>query len=492
MKTQRHGRRSAAAKYRQASWRRLHADSSRQAVARKPAPAPARVRFWLRLGIAGLLCLGAVYLGSVSLNILILGTDEADISQHMDTIMLVHWRPLPRRLSLLSVPRNTLVMLPKRGPIKINAVYAYGQALNGRPFALAMTRASVENLIGLKIHYILHARYGDFSRLVDDLGGIPCGPPGHAQPQVPSGSAASASERGGRLCNGAEAVSYLRWRDEPDGDLSSCRRQQELLQALFSRASRLSRWPAAARALFPFLRRAETNLSWVQALFLALEMQSAPGLPWQQGILPGRPAYLEGTAYWQPDVEAVRSLAAGLGRTAPSPPARPTASAEAAAAPEAGTQGRAEEAEPAADSQVDGQPTAVATPAGQSKPAPTPAALKTNKTKTVPASKASLNPPAGQQPRVRILNGCGVQGVCRLAADKLGQRSIRILPQDVTNGPSFKVNRSIVKTSRQNLEWARTVAGILGLDRNIQIVPDKESSSAVTVIVGKDYQEWLK
>jgi hypothetical protein len=123
-------------------------------------------------------------------------------------------------------------------------------------------------------------------------------------------------------------------------------------------------------------------------------------------------------------------------------------------------------------------------------PKPTAAVARPLPKPSQPGRFANL--PKSAQPRIRVLNGCGAQGVCKGAAEKLTQHKIKILAQDVTNAPNFKVTHSIVKTSRENLEWARCVAGLLGLDKHIQIIPGQQPYATVTVVIGQDYEQYLK
>jgi hypothetical protein len=97
--------------------------------------------------------------------------------------------------------------------------------------------------------------------------------------------------------------------------------------------------------------------------------------------------------------------------------------------------------------------------------------------------------PAGHQPIVRVLNGCGVSGVCKEVAQHLKRQKILITDKEVTNAPAFGYPVTIVKTNSKNLPWARRIATILGLDeKRIQVIPAKTPYLTITVVVGKDYQ----
>ena len=416
-------------------------------------------RSLLRFLILGLLVFGAIYLSAISLNVLVLGTDDVDYSKHTDTIMLIHWQPLPRRLALLSVPRDTLIRLPKRGPMKINAVYAYGNALGSRDYAMAMTRASIENLLGLKIHFVVHLRYSGFIKLVDALGGVPLYIVKRMGYRDQAGGVNIDLEPGYQLLDGRQSLNYVRFRHDRDGDIGRIRRQQKFLQAFMMQIMRFSRLPRTCRAFYLFVHQVETDLPLAAAIFLALEIREVAGRSWRQAILPGSAVYIKGKSYWQPDIAGVKKVVEDLGR----PPGRKLT-------PGSQKESRAE----------------VKAQDKEKKPV----------TEIEPKSKAAQTPvslPAGQQPVIRILNGCGVPGVAGGLAEKLQKQKLRISADNITNAPSFDYANTIIKTNAKNLAWARSMAAILDLDEGrIQTISGKVSYPTLTLVVGGDHGELLE
>ncbi len=417
-------------------------------------------RSLLRFLVLGLLVVGSIYLSTVSLNLLVLGTDDVDYSKHTDTIMLIHWRPLPRRLSLLSVPRDTLIRMPKRGPMKINAVYAYGSALGSREYALAMTRASIETLLGLKVHYVIHIRYSNFIRLVDALGGVPLYVAKRMQYTDQAGGVNINLQPGYQLLDGRQSLNYVRFRMDREGDIGRIRRQQEFFQAFVGQMARFTKLPRTLGAFYTFFKQVETNLSFPTAIFLAMEVKNTARESWRRAILPGKAVYLNGRSFWEPDRVRLRRVVAALGRL----------------------------------------------PRQQNKDAGTPEPVVSGEKKTShrkpvkaevtpkPTPRRVLAPlPSGKQPIVRILNGCGVPGVAGRGTKRLMNKRIRIQDEDTTNAPSFDYAYTIIKCKQGNLPWARRIAAVLELDEErIQVIPKKVSYPTVTVVIGGDYRELMK
>lgn len=423
-------------------------------------------RSLVRFAVLGMLIIGSIYLSVVTMNILVLGTDDVDYSKHTDTIMLVHWRPLPRRLALLSVPRDTLITLPKRGPMKINAVYAYGNAIGSRDYALAMTRATIENLLGLKVHYTVHIKYSSFIKLVDAIGGVPMYVSKRMKYTDHAGGVNIDLEPGYQLLDGRQSLNYVRFRHDRDGDIGRIRRQQAFVKAFVTQLARFSRLPKTTAAFFTFLKEVETNLTVPAALFLALEVKSIAKGSWRQAILPGKGVYIKGISYWKTDPEDVRKVVAALGRP---PRVRSKKKVEPVSA--------------------DTKPVAQATQKKPVRVAPRPTAVPTKVPVRQPR-KVAL--PAGRQPIIRVLNGCGVGGVASKIAAKVRSINVTIKEADITNAPSFDYTYTIIKSNPKNLPWARRIATILGLDEDrIQQIPKSVSYPSVTVVIGKDYNTIL-
>jgi LCP family protein required for cell wall assembly len=102
-------------------------------------------------------------------NILVLGTDNAPISQragdqHSDSILLVRTDPGRHRIAYLSIPRDMVVPIPGVGTAKINAAMQSG----GAPLAIR----TVHNLTGLPINHVIVVNFADFKDLIDALGGV--------------------------------------------------------------------------------------------------------------------------------------------------------------------------------------------------------------------------------------------------------------------------------------------------------------------------------
>ena len=104
---------------------------------------------------------------------LLMGTDESEDRQddpelaglfRTDTIILARVDPQQKSLTLVSIPRDTMVDLGEYGTQKINAAHTFGGA--------TLAVQAVEELTGVSISHYAEVDFDGFISLVDTVGGI--------------------------------------------------------------------------------------------------------------------------------------------------------------------------------------------------------------------------------------------------------------------------------------------------------------------------------
>jgi LCP family protein required for cell wall assembly len=97
---------------------------------------------------------------------LLLGSDarEGDTVSRTDTIILARTDTISNTVTLVSIPRDTMVDLGEYGTQKINAAYAYGGA--------ALSVSAVEELCGVDISHVVVIDFDGLATLVDAIGGV--------------------------------------------------------------------------------------------------------------------------------------------------------------------------------------------------------------------------------------------------------------------------------------------------------------------------------
>lgn len=142
-----------------------------------------------------------------------------------DTILLLHvgdGAPL-----LMSIPRDSPVEIPGRGPSKINAAFS-GEG--GGPQLLVET---VEQNTGIRVDSYIEIGFGGFVNIVDGLGGIEVCP----EEAIEDPKAGLDIEGGCQDVDGIEALGYARTRDFALADLTRVQNQREVIGQIGSKAA---------------------------------------------------------------------------------------------------------------------------------------------------------------------------------------------------------------------------------------------------------------
>jgi LCP family protein required for cell wall assembly len=206
-------------------------------------------------------------------NILILGSDRRPgekVRGRADTIMLMRYGG--GKASRLSIPRDTLVNIPRVGPSKINAAYAIGGP--------SLMIDTLKQFLGIKINHIVEINFEGFPKFVDALGGVDL---------TFNRCIVSRFEgrtvrfrRGEHHLDGKQALDVVRIRknrcDKTESDLTRARRQQQFMEAvkgrLFSPFT-FPRWPFVAwRAPNAIV----SDMGGIQLMELYWDMQTSGSL----------------------------------------------------------------------------------------------------------------------------------------------------------------------------------------------------------------------
>lgn len=170
------------------------------------------------------------------INVLLLGTDDGDsedfdkdVPKRTDAMLLVSFDPKNSQVSVLSLPRDTRVIIPgRRGHDKINAAYAYG----GVPLA----KRTVANLLQVPINHYMQVDWQGFIKVVDMLGGVDLDVEQNMDYEDPYADLKIHLKKGKQHLNGEKAGEYVRFRHDEMGDIGRVERQQKFMKALAKQA----------------------------------------------------------------------------------------------------------------------------------------------------------------------------------------------------------------------------------------------------------------
>jgi LCP family protein required for cell wall assembly len=177
-------------------------------------------------------------------NVLVIGTDQRpaswkeagsnynDTGSRSDTLML--WRVGGGVSRRLSIPRDTVAVIPGHGSSKINAAYAYGGS--------ALTIKTVEQFTGIKINHVIVVNLANFPKFIDAIGGIDV-QTGRICSDISGGTKNGGFSLylspGNHHLNGRDALTLARTRDNKcnpaENDLTRVQHQQQILNAIKSK-----------------------------------------------------------------------------------------------------------------------------------------------------------------------------------------------------------------------------------------------------------------
>jgi LCP family protein required for cell wall assembly len=176
-------------------------------------------------------------------NILLLGADQrAGVEAvRTDALVLVHLDRKAGKVSMLSLPRDLWVTIPGYRRNRINAAYPIGEQEIGPGGGAALAKATVGDLLDLKVDYFVMINFQGFEEIIDLIGGVQIDVPkaidDPAYPTENFGTTRVRFREGKQWMDGDRALKYARTR-HGDSDFGRNQRQQQVLMAIFDQARR--------------------------------------------------------------------------------------------------------------------------------------------------------------------------------------------------------------------------------------------------------------
>lgn len=158
-------------------------------------------------------------------NILLLGSDsrKSGDSARSDTIMVLQLDGPGKKPKLISFMRDSLVNIPGVGENKLNASYAYGGA--------ELVRKTLSDNFGIECKYYMMVDFKTFEKVIDTI--FSNGVEIDAEKDM-SKYIEVPIKKGKQRMNGLTLLQYARFRMDEEGDFGRVRRQQQVMNAVFS------------------------------------------------------------------------------------------------------------------------------------------------------------------------------------------------------------------------------------------------------------------
>ena len=238
---------------------------------------------------------------------LLIGTDERDWDPDVegaraDTIILVRVDAPNKLVSMVSIPRDTMVQLPGVGTAKINAAYYYGGP--------AGVISAVKDLTGVDIDHYACINFDGLEGLVDAIGGIDV----HVDERIDNYKAGLVViEEGDQHLNGYEALTLARNRDYVDGDYTRQVNQRKVIMGIVERVinTPATELMGIVKASTNFLTTdSAIDFDWIYSLADIVRHTDVREHPLEvkSTTLPSQPAYIGEVSYVIADTAAMNEL----------------------------------------------------------------------------------------------------------------------------------------------------------------------------------------
>ncbi len=235
-------------------------------------------------------------------NIAVMGVDErSDDDGRTDTLFVIMYDPKNEKISMLSIPRDTRVRIPKHGFDKINHAYNYGGA--------ASTVRTLENFLGIRIDYYVKVDFKGFERMVDAIDGVEIDVEKRMYYEDPwdgDDGFIIDLKPGRQTLNGKQAIQYVRYRDE-EGDIGRITRQQKFINAVYDKMSSPSMLIKIPSLVKVAMESVTTDMGATDMLQIGKTFQKNSKAGLKKLSVPGEAIFIDEINYWLPDIVALRS-----------------------------------------------------------------------------------------------------------------------------------------------------------------------------------------
>ena len=222
-----------------------------------------------------------------------------------DTMLLVRFDPQNKKLSVLSIPRDTRTYVEGRGVVKINeANYYSGPASSAKSVSGLLGGVGIDRYVTVNIQGI--------KSLVDALGGITINVPKDMKYTDESQHLYIDLKAGKQNLNGEQIVQYLLYRHDDLGDIGRVQRQQLLMRAFVEQEVNVGLLSRLPKILSVIQSHLDTNLSIEELVALAGFATKTDRAGVQMLMVPGRFSDSKDykASFWLPDQDAIETLMA--------------------------------------------------------------------------------------------------------------------------------------------------------------------------------------
>ena len=232
--------------------------------------------------------------------VLLVGSDarsgNSSLGRRSDTNVLVRVDPLNGVVTLVSIPRDTMIDLKGYGRNKFNAAYAYE--------GIAGAIRETNTLCGVKISHYVEVDFDHFVEVVDVLKGVEV----DVEKRISDPKAGpSVIEKGLQTLNGEQALTFARTRQYADGDFTRTSNQRTLIEAILKKVMQTSlpELPGVVQALASSVT---TDMKLQDIVGIATQMRNLGDLKIYSAMVPSFTASISEISYVITDKESLKEM----------------------------------------------------------------------------------------------------------------------------------------------------------------------------------------
>ncbi|QXM05908.1 LCP family protein [Crassaminicella indica] len=241
-------------------------------------------------------------------NVLIVGVDAKDIesSKHArtDTMMLATFDPNTKKVDIISIPRDTRVVIRgRRQKEKINHAHAYG--------GMDLAMKAVKDFLGVPVHYYIEVNYAAVGKIVDDVGGVEVYVPQDMKYYDPKADPPLKInlKKGRQVLDSNKAMQFLRFRKGyKNQDLGRINAQHDFLMALADKLLSPRIITKLPNLLRTFKAYVDTNMPITTMSSYAFKARDIKMEDINMITIPGEPKLINGLWYYIPDMNGVKTI----------------------------------------------------------------------------------------------------------------------------------------------------------------------------------------
>jgi len=234
------------------------------------------------------------------INVLLLGIDDGDSEasdsepKRTDAMVIASFDPVEHKISLLSLPRDTMVLLPGHTEYeKLNSAYTYG--------GVAMSKQTIANLLRIPIHYYALANWQGFIEIINLIGGVDLYVDKDMRYEDPYANLKIDIKHGYQHLDGNQSGQYVRFRSDELGDIGRVQRQQKFLKALGLQMFSVKNIAKIPKILATAKEYVETDMDTVTMIKAARSFNIMSDNNIRSGMLYGNfyDSPVSGISYWK-------------------------------------------------------------------------------------------------------------------------------------------------------------------------------------------------